>query len=228
MTNLRTLHPAPDDRGLRLDVYLARHLDQLTRSQIQSLNRSGGVLIEGRREKAGYRIRGGEAVEVRLGQVEKLRLEAVPIPLMVVFEDDDLAVIEKPAGLAVHPGAGTGATVAHGLLFRFRSLSGAGGEGRPGIVHRLDKFTSGLLLVAKNDWAHARLGRAFQDRAVEKTYLALVHGKLPKPSGEIALKIGRHPAARTRMRAHGSLGRSALSTYRVVKELKDFSFWKWV
>jgi 23S rRNA pseudouridine1911/1915/1917 synthase len=221
---LRKLRAGPDDRGLRLDVFLVRHLDPLTRSQIQSLNRSGGVRIEGRREKSGYRIRGGEAIEVDLTPLERPQLEAVPIQFPVVFEDDDLAVIEKPAGLVVHPGAGTGsATVVHGLLFHFRNLSAAGGEGRPGIVHRLDKLTSGLLVIAKNDWSHVRLSRAFQDRTVEKTYIALVHGRPSKLSGEIALKIGRHPTARTRMSAQTRRGREALSTYRVLEELKGYS-----
>jgi len=152
-------------------------------------------------------------------------LEPQDIPFRVVYEDDDLAVIEKPAGLVVHPGAGTSeGTLVHGLMFKFRSLSGAGGDSRPGIVHRIDKWTSGLLIVARNDWTHARLSRAFQDRAVEKTYLALVHGRMRQPSGDIALNIGRHSAVRTRMSVQQGRGRSALSSYRRLKELGDFSF----
>jgi 23S rRNA pseudouridine1911/1915/1917 synthase len=124
----------------------------------------------------------------------------------------------------VHPGAGTGTnTLVHGLLFKFRNLSSAGGEGRPGIVHRLDKWTSGLLIVAKNDWSHARLTKAFQDRAVEKTYLALVHGRLRQASGEIALNIGRHSTLRTRMSVHQGKGRGALSSYRRLEEIEQFS-----
>ena len=219
-----TLQAGPEDRGQRLDVFLARHLSQFTRSHIQTLNRTGAVLIDDRREKAGYRLRGGETIRVNLDQPLGPSLEPQYMPLQVVFEDDDLAVVEKPAGLAVHPGAGTNkATLVHGLLHRFRTLSSSGTEGRPGIVHRLDKWTSGLLIVAKNDWTHARLSRQFQDRIVEKRYLALVHGKLREPSGEIALNIGRHSKIRTRMSVQQGRGRVALSTYRRIEEVGDFS-----
>jgi 23S rRNA pseudouridine1911/1915/1917 synthase len=218
------LLPEPDDRGLRLDVFLARRLDQLTRSQIQLLNRSGAIRINGREEKAGYKIRGGENVEVDLKPLTGSSLAPRHIPFQIVFEDDDLAVIEKPAGLVVHPGAGTGdATIVHGLLFHFRNLSGMGGEARPGIVHRLDKWTSGLLIVAKNDWIHARLSRAFQDRRVEKTYIALVHGRLLRSEGEIELNIARHSTIRTRMSAQAKRGRAAFSAYRVLETFNGFS-----
>lgn len=169
-------------------------------------------------------MRGNETVEVEPGPLPHEALEPQPIPLRVVYEDEDLAVIEKPAGLSVHPGAGTGVeTIVHALLFRFKHLSSAGGEARPGIVHRIDKWTSGLLIVAKNDEAHVRLSRSFQERTVEKTYLTLVHGKMAKPSGEIALNIGRHPNIRTRMSAQKGRGRVALSTYRTIKEIRGFS-----
>jgi len=169
-------------------------------------------------------MRGNETVEVEPGPLPHAALEPQPIPLKVVYEDEDLAVIEKPAGLSVHPGAGTGVeTIVHALLFRFKHLSSAGGEARPGIVHRIDKWTSGLLIVAKNDDAHVRLSRAFQERTVEKTYLTLVHGKMAKPSGEIALNIGRHPNIRTRMSVQKGRGRVALSTYRTIKEIRGFS-----
>jgi 23S rRNA pseudouridine1911/1915/1917 synthase len=213
-----------EERGIRLDVFLARHFSQFTRSHIQALNRSGLVLVEGRPEKSGYRMRGNETIEVDEGPLAHASLEPQPIPLKVVFEDDDLAVIEKPAGLSVHPGAGTGVdTIVHALLFRFKNLSSAGGEARPGIVHRIDKWTSGLLIVAKNDAAHVRLSRAFQERTVEKRYLTLVHGKMAKPSGEIALNIGRHPNLRTRMSVQKGRGRVALSTYRTVEEIRGFT-----
>jgi len=150
-------------------------------------------------------------------------LEPQPMSLQVYYEDDELAVIEKPAGLVVHPGAATGNnTIVHGLLFHFKNLSKAGGQARPGIVHRLDKWTSGLLIVAKDDWTHAQLSRAFQERSVQKTYIALVHGRMPQPSAEIALSIGRHAKNRTRMATHPD-GRKALSSYRVLEELPGFS-----
>ena len=217
-----TLQTGPEDRGLRLDVFLARHLSQFTRSHIQTLNRSGAVLIEGRREKTGYKLKGHEAIEVNVDAASPTTVEPRSIPIAVVYEDDDLAVIDKAAGLAVHPGAGTKDTLVHALLFKFRSLSQAGGI-RPGIVHRIDKWTSGLLVVAKNDWTHARLSRAFQDRMVEKSYVALVHGKMQKPSGEIALNIGRHTTIRSRMSAQTGRGRAAFSSYRTLSEAGTFS-----
>jgi 23S rRNA pseudouridine1911/1915/1917 synthase len=219
-----TLQAGPEDRGLRLDIFLARHLVQFTRSHIQALNRTGAVRVGNRQEKSGYRLRGDEVVEVDLESSGGPALEPQDIAFQIVYEDDDLAVIEKPAGLVVHPGAGTSeGTLVHGLLFKFQSLSGTGGGARPGIVHRIDKWTSGLLIVAKNDWTHARLSRAFQDRAVEKTYLALVHGRMRQPSGDIALKIGRHSTLRTRMSVQHGRGRAALSSYRRLKEHGDFS-----
>src|ERR1051326_5736271 len=166
-----------EDRGLRLDVFLARRCENLTRSQIQVLNHSGAIRIDGRQDKAGYRIRGGESIEVDFHALNAAPISPEQIPLQIYFEDTDLAVIEKPAGLVVHPGSGThSGTLVNALLFHFKNLSDVGGESRPGIVHRLDKKTSGLLVVAKNNVAHARLSKAFHDREVPKTYIALVHG----------------------------------------------------
>ena len=143
------LHAQPEDRGLRLDVFLTRRLHELTRSHIQTLNRAGAIRISGRQEKSGYKLHGDESIEVDLKPLETFPLQPQHIPFQIYYEDEDFAVIEKPAGLAVHPGAGTdGATMVHGLLFYFQNLSKAGGERRPGIVHRLDKKTSGLLIVA--------------------------------------------------------------------------------
>src|SRR5262245_29666589 len=154
----------PDDQGLRLDVFLTQRLKNITRSQVQMLNRSGAIRVEGRQDKSGYRIRAGETVDVDLQSVQPIPLTAEQLPLQIYFEDEDLAVIEKPAGMVVHPGSGTKTgTVVHGLLFHFKNLSTAGGTARPGVVHRLDKKTSGLLIVAKNNTAHARLSKAFHD-----------------------------------------------------------------
>src|SRR6266704_1120161 len=199
------LQAAADDRGLRLDVFLARRLENLTRSQIQLLNRSGAVWIEGRQEKAGYKIRGGESIELDVRALEPAPLRPVQLPLQIYFEDQDLAVIEKPAGIVVHPGSGTGTgTLVHGLLFHFQNLSDIGGESRPGIVHRLDRQTSGLIIVAKNNLAH-------------------VHGKPRAAVGTIELSIGRHPTIRTKMAALMNRGRPAHTEYRVDKEFRGFS-----
>jgi 23S rRNA pseudouridine1911/1915/1917 synthase len=218
------LQTGPEDRGLRLDVFLAQRLENLTRSQIQQLNRSGGIRIEGRPDKAGYRIRGGEIIEIDLHSLQPVPLKAEQIPLQIYYEDQDIAVIEKTAGLVVHPGSGTkNTTVVHGLLFHFQQLSDAGGTSRPGIVHRLDKKTSGLLVVAKNNIAHASLSKAFQDRTVEKAYLALVHGKPRESTGTIELSVGRHPSRRTRMTASPRRGRSAFTQYRTLEQFRDFT-----
>jgi len=220
------LQAGPDDRGRRVDVFLAGRLDRVTRSHIQALNRTGAVRINGLQEKDGYRLRGTETIEVDLGSSMPSAMDGLeprPMSLLVYYEDDQLAVIEKPAGVVVHPGAATGAdTMVHGLLHHFQNLSKAGGPVRPGIVHRLDKWTSGLLIVAKDDWTHAQLTLAFQERKVQKTYIALVHGRMPQPAAEIALSIGRHSKNRTRMATHPD-GRKALSSYRVMEDLTGFS-----
>jgi 23S rRNA pseudouridine1911/1915/1917 synthase len=213
-----------DDRGLRLDVFLARRLENLTRSQIQLLNRSGAIRIGGSQEKAGYRIRGDESIEVDLRMLAAEPISPEQIPLQMYFEDQDLAVIEKPAGLVVHPGAGRRAgTIANALMFHFKNLSDVGGSGRPGIVHRLDKKTSGLLLVAKNNVAHARLSEAFQGRRIQKTYLALVHGRPTRDTAEINLTVSRDPASRTKMAAGRPAGRTAHTEYKILEGFLGFS-----
>jgi 23S rRNA pseudouridine1911/1915/1917 synthase len=218
------LQARPDDRGMRLDVFLAQRVENLTRSQIQLLNRSGAISIDGRHDKAGYRIRGGETIEVDLHPLEATPISPEQVPLQIHFEDRDLAIIEKPAGVVVHPGSGIrGGTIANALLFHFQNLSDVGGEGRPGIVHRLDKKTSGLLIVAKNNVSHARLSTGFQDRKIQKTYLALVHGNPRRAAATIELTVGRHPAIRTKMAAGKAKGREAYSKYKVLENFVGFS-----
>src|SRR2546427_1835863 len=212
------LQAGPPDRGLRLDIFLARRLETLTRSQIQFLNRSGAIRIDGRQDKAGYRLRGGETIELDFRPLERLPVSPQQIPLQIYFEDQDFAVIEKPAGVVVHPGSGVrDGTIANALRFHFQNLSDAGGEGRPGIVHRLDKKTSGLLIVAKNNIAHARLSAAFQARKVQKTYLALVHGKPVRDMATIELPVGRHSTIRSKKTASPGNGRVARTQYKLLE-----------
>jgi 23S rRNA pseudouridine1911/1915/1917 synthase len=188
------------------------------------LNRAGAIRIEGRHDKAGYRIRGGETIEVDLHALEPLPITPEQIPLQIYFEDADLAVIEKPAGRVVHPGSNTGSgTIVNALMFHFQNLSDVGGNKRPGIVHRLDKKTSGLMIVAKNNVAHARLSRAFQDRNIEKSYVALVHGRPLQAAGTIQLAVGRHRTVRTKMAAGDPAGRPAHSEYRVLRKIHGYS-----
>ena len=188
------------DAGERLDRYLAARLPELSRTRIQELIEAGLALVDGKPSKGSHRLRGGEKIAVEAQDRPPTRAEAESIPLDVLYEDDDLIVLNKAAGMIVHAGAGnTRGTLVNALLGRGQSLSRGGDPLRPGIVHRLDKETSGVILVAKNDFAHAKMGEAFRQRKVKKTYIALVAGLLKEKRGRIELPIGRDPYWRTRM-----------------------------
>ena len=192
-------------RGTRLDRWLVAQCPQLSRSRLQELIAAGLILVNGAAPKASQKLRGGEKVVVEAGQRPPLRAEPESIPLEVVYEDDDLLIVVKPAGMSVHAGAGSSrGTLVNALLGRGQNLSRGGSQAdalRPGIVHRLDKQTSGLMVIAKNDYSHARLADSFRARAVKKTYIALVEGTLENGIGKIELPIGRDPVHRTRMKA---------------------------
>jgi 23S rRNA pseudouridine1911/1915/1917 synthase len=212
------------DAGKRLDHLLHERLPQYTRSRIQEWIKAGGVLVEGKIARASHAVRGGQAIDVEPAEPPPLRAAPEEIPLQILFEDDDVVAIDKPAGMVVHAGAGVhSGTVVNALLHRFSALSGVGGALRPGIVHRLDRFTSGVLLVAKNDTAHHRLAAQFAGRQVTKIYLALVHGKLKQETGRIERPIARDPVRRTRMTARLSEGRAAWSEYRVLRRFEGFT-----
>lgn len=216
---------APDDAGKRLDQLLAAHLN-VSRARVQQLISEENVLVNDSSAKASLKLRGGERITV-LGSAERppLRAIAEEIPLDIVYEDADLAVINKPAGMMVHAGAGATedqrnrGTLVNALLHHFATLSAVGGEMRPGIVHRLDKETSGLIIVAKNDEAHRKLAEQFSQREVKKTYIALVHGWPKKDHGTISASISRDRIRRIRMTTRGSGGRDAVSHYNVVRRL---------
>ena len=212
------LLPRADHRGKRLDRFLQDHLPDRSRARIQALIQAGHVRIGGSACKAGYRIKGGEEIRVRPVSPGPTGLEAEPIPLEIVYQDDDMAVVDKRAGMVVHQGAGvrTG-TLVNALLHRFRTLSEAGGGERPGIVHRLDKQTSGLIVIARNDFSHHRLARQFQNRQVTKKYVALVHGLVQRETGEIRSAIGRDRVRRTRMTTRTRQARPAHTSYRVLE-----------
>ena len=222
---------AADDAGKRLDQLLAAHLD-VSRARVQQLISEEKVLVNDGPAKASLKLRGGERITV-LGSAERppLRAIAEEIPLDIVYEDDDLAVINKAAGMMVHAGAGATedqrnrGTLVNALLHHFATLSAVGGEMRPGIVHRLDKETSGLIVVAKNDEAHRKLAAQFARREVKKTYIALVHGWVKKDRGTIAASISRDRVRRIRMTTRGTGGRDAVSHYAVVRRL-DTAFGK--
>jgi 23S rRNA pseudouridine1911/1915/1917 synthase len=217
---------AADAAGQRLDQFLASHLN-VSRARIQELIRAEKVLVDGTASKASQKLRGGEQITIQ-GPAERppLRARAEEIPLEIVYEDDDLAIVNKPAGMMVHAGAGATedarnrGTLVNALLHHFASLSAIGGETRPGIVHRLDKETSGLIVVAKNDESHRQLATQFARREVKKTYIALVHGWIPKDRGTISASISRDRVRRTRMTTRISGGREAVSHYEVARRVE--------
>jgi 23S rRNA pseudouridine1911/1915/1917 synthase len=206
-----------NEAKIRLDRFLANKLPEYSRSRLQQLVRTGFVRLNGATTRPRRLVRSGDKIELTETPLEKIDNQPEPIPLEVLFEDKDIIVINKPPGLVVHPGAGHRQhTLVNALLSHCPTLSGIGGKERPGIVHRLDKETSGCLVVAKNDWAHRELSRQFAERRVEKIYLALVAGKLRKEAGVIEEKIGRHPVHRQRMSVASARGRPAKTDYRVV------------
>ncbi len=188
------------DAGTRLDQFVAARSLGLSRSRVQELIDGELVLVNGKPAKSSQKLHGGELITVRAEPRPAPHAEAELIPLDVLYEDDDVIVVNKAAGMTVHAGAGNvSGTLVNALLGRGQALSQGGDPLRPGIVHRLDKETSGVILVAKNDAAHAKLGEAFRQRAIKKTYIALVQGVLGEKSGRIELAIGRDPIHRTRM-----------------------------
>ncbi len=212
------------ETGERLDVAIQRRLPQFSRSRIQEWIKSGRVLVNGAAKRASHLLREGDALVVEPAEPPPLRAAPEDIPIDVLYEDRDVAVINKPAGMVVHAGAGVHAgTLVNALLHRFGSLSGAGGELRPGIVHRLDRYTSGVLLVARNDAAHRALAEQFARRQVQKIYLALVHGAMKTESGRIEKPITRDPRHRVRMTARLARGREAQSEYCVLRRFAQFT-----
>jgi 23S rRNA pseudouridine1911/1915/1917 synthase len=217
---------AAEAAGNRLDQFLAARLEAVSRARVQEMIAEGKVLVNEAAARASLKLRGGERVSV-LGEAQRAPIKAIAeeIPLDIVYEDDDLAVINKPAGMMVHAGAGATddarnrGTLVNALLHHLGSLSGVGGALRPGIVHRLDKETSGLIVVAKRDEAHRKLSAQFGAREVKKKYVALVHGWVKKDSGTLAQSISRDRVRRTRMTTRLEGGRAAVTHYRVVRRL---------
>lgn len=232
-TNVASSNPSPglhrfsvsvEESGLRLDRFLSSHFPELSRTRLQQFVDEGRARVGGAVPKRSYRLEAGEFVELEIPPSTPPGIEAEAIPIEVLYEDEDLAVVNKPAGLIVHPGAGSKAgTLAAAFLHRFGNLSAVGGPLRPGIVHRLDKGTSGALIVARNDAAHRCLVDEFRDRRVEKTYLALLHGRMKEDSGRIELPVARDLRRRTRMTARRREGRPAHTDWRVRARLDGFT-----
>jgi len=218
-----TFKIAASDSGVRLDAFLAGHIPNWSRSRLQKLIEEGDVVVNGASTRASYKLRAADEIEVELTPSPTEPFAPENIPVSVVYEDDQIIVVDKPAGLVVHPAAGiqTG-TLANALAYHFQQLSSKGGPARPGIVHRLDRDTSGLLVVAKTEIAHENLSNQFRARQVFKSYLALIHGSLPADTGRIEQPITRDPANRTRMAVVAN-GRPALSLYRVRQRYHRFT-----
>jgi 23S rRNA pseudouridine1911/1915/1917 synthase len=205
------------DAGRRLDVVAAERLPQYSRSRLTRIAQQGGILVDGTSRKPAFRLRGGQTVEVRVPPAEAGGLRPEMIPLDVVYEDADLVVVNKPAGLTVHPAPGhPSGTLVNALLAHVPDLSGIGGTLRPGIVHRLDKDTSGLLVVAKSDTAHRALAAQLRAHTMVRTYLAIVRGGVRRDRGVISAPVGRHPVHRTRI-AVTAAGRAAVTRYTVLE-----------
>ncbi|MBI2856230.1 MAG: RluA family pseudouridine synthase [Chloroflexi bacterium] len=214
---------AADLGGERLDKFIALKEDDLSRTQIAGLMARGLVTVDGAVAKASYRLRGGELVEMTIPPPAPASLTPQDIPLTVVYEDDDVLVVDKPAGMVVHPAAGHPlGTLANALLARIPDLRGIGDEIRPGIVHRLDKDTSGLMMVAKSSQAHRHLSEQIKERAIRKGYLALVKGAVEPPEGIIRGSIGRDPRNRKRM-ALVERGRESETSYHVLERLHGYT-----
>jgi len=218
MDELIQLKTTTEDKGKRLDLFLAEKELNLSRSRIQRLIKEGKILVQNKKVKPHYRIKGGEKISIQIPPPEKLSLEPQDIPLDIVYEDKDLLVVNKAAGMVVHPAAGNYKdTLVNALLFHCKDLSGINGVLRPGIVHRLDKNTSGLLVVAKNDFAHNSLAAQLKERVLSREYLAFCWGNLPKDKGVIETLIDRSIKDRKKMAVVKQKGREAVTEYEVLE-----------
>ena len=221
----RTLRTQASDAGIRIDTFLAREMAELTRSAAARLLEEGRVRRQGRPVAKNYRLRGDETLEVELPEPEPVRAEPEDIPLDVVYEDEDVIVVNKPKGLVVHPAPGhPDGTLVNALLHRCGdSLSGVGGALRPGIVHRIDRDTSGLVIAAKNDFAHQRLSAQLQDHTLSRIYRCVVAGNLREDSGTVDAPIGRSPADRKKMAVVPG-GRPAVTHWTVLERFPGFTY----
>lgn len=209
----------PDERPAeRLDTFLSECLPDISRSQLKKLIDGGLITVEDSPVKASLKLKGGESISVFLPQAEPAEAVAEDIPLDIIYEDSDVIVVNKPPGMVVHPAAGhSRGTLVNALLHHCDDLAGIGGELRPGIVHRIDKDTSGLLVVTKNDLSHQKLSLQFKEHTIERRYLALIHGCPKSLTGTVDQAIGRHPVHRKKMSGHSRHGKEAITHWSVIK-----------
>lgn len=216
----------PEHEGERLDRHVAGLVpEDVSRSQVQSWIKDGYVKVNGRTEKPGYRVLAGDALELTVPELGEAELEPEAIPLQIVYEDSDVIVVNKARGMVVHPAPGhRSGTLVNALLYHCRDLSGVGGERRPGIVHRIDKDTSGLIMAAKNDRAHQSLAAQLKQHTVTRRYLAIVHGELPHDHGTVDAPIGRDPKDRKRFAVNAKSGKRAVTHFRVLERAGGYSY----
>lgn len=221
----KTFRIGPDSgAGVRLDVFLSRRIPDFARSQFQRFIDKGFVFVNGERKKSSFKLRAGDRIEADIEIPEPGPVEPEDIPLNVIYEDETIAVIDKPSGMVVHPGAGSRtSTLVHALLFRYPEIRGIGEEDRPGIVHRLDKDTSGVIVVARTAAAHLELKRQFKAREVKKVYLALIAGRPAREEGSFDWPIGRHHLHGERMSIKTDKPRTAITDYRVARTIGEYT-----
>lgn len=214
------------DGEQRLDVYLKSHLNEFSRSQLQKLIKEGKITVKGRAVKPGYLLRKGDVIKISIKEQRgDSELHPEDVPYRVIFEDRQIIVVDKPSGVAVHPGAGLRhGTLVQGLLKNYPEIEGVGSPLRPGIVHRLDKDTSGVLVVARTNKAYLSLREQFEERSVSKTYLALACGRFKEKRGTINLPIGRHIHHREKISVRTRKPRIAITHYEVLEEFKETTF----
>ena len=224
MNNMEPVVFTAEEKGQRLDVFVVERFPELSRSHVQKLIEQGNVLVDGTVRKANYKLRGGEAVQVTVPQAEPISVEPEDIPLDILYEDKDIIVVNKARGMVVHPASGvyTG-TLVNALLFHCQDLSGINGEIRPGIVHRLDKDTSGVMVCAKNDTAHLDLAEQIRTKTAHRTYWAIVHGNIKEEAGIIKGDIGRHPTDRKKMAIVRENGKPAVTHFKVLERFGDYT-----
>lgn len=215
---------SPQQAGERLDLFLSRVYPELSRSYLKKLIEEGFVLVGGKERKPSYKIKEGDVVQLLLPEPEPIEVKPQNIPIEILYEDSDIAVIVKPCGLVVHPSPGyTSGTLVNALLYHIKDLSSIGGTERPGIVHRLDKETSGLMVVAKNDMSHRKLSRQFAQRKTEKLYRAMVKGLVEQEHMVVELPVGRHPIHRKKFSTFSPTSRPAKSEFWVLERFKKLS-----
>jgi len=224
VTGAFTIIAGAADHNRRLDAVVAAHLPDCSRSLAANLIGKHNILVEDQPKKPGYRVKAGERIVAFIPDPEPVEYQPEAIPLNILYQDGDIVVLNKQAGIVVHPAPGhSGGTLVNALLYHCPDLEGIGGRIRPGIVHRLDKDTSGTMVVAKNADALEDLAAQFKARSVSKKYLALVYGELKKDAGTIDLPIGRHPVHRKQMSTNTRKGRQAVTSWRVLKRFQDIT-----